>query len=73
MCELPFQVVRQVYSYDPTYKYMFYKALISLEVHCFVYRCDRCCRHYNDCYCYCETCRTFLRFLLQTALFRLKQ
>ena len=41
---------------------MFGKLLIPLNVHCFIHRCDKCCRHYNDCYCYCKTCRTFLRF-----------
>ena len=35
--------------------------LISLEMHCVIYICDKCCRHYNDCYCYCKTCRTVLR------------
>ena len=61
MDKLPFEVTRSVCSYDPTYKDIFDKVLISLKVHCFVYRCDRCCRHYNDCYCCCKTWRTFLR------------
>ena len=30
-----------------------------------MYRCYECCRHYNDCYFYCKTCRTFLRFCKQ--------
>ena len=38
---------------------------ISLNVHCLICRCDRCRRHHNDCYCYCKTCRTFLRFCKQ--------
>ena len=61
----PFGVTRQIYSYNPTYKEHFDKVLISLKVHCFICRCGRCCRHYNDCHCYCETCRTFLRFCKQ--------
>ena len=65
MGELPFEVRIQLYSFDPTYKDIGDKVLISSEVHCLIYRCDRCCRHYNDCYCYCETCRTFLRFCKQ--------
>ena len=65
MDKLPFGIIRQIYSYDPTYKYIFDKVSISLKVHCFIYRCDQCCRHYNDCYCYCKTCETFLRFCKQ--------
>ena len=65
MDNFQYEVIIQTYSYDPTYKYMFDKVFISVKVHCFIYRCDRCCRHDNDCYCYCETCRTFLRFCKQ--------
>ena len=63
MDKLPFEVIRQIYSYDPTYKQHFDNVFEFLEkYHCFIYRCDQCCRHYNDCYCCCNTCRTFLRF-----------
>ena len=31
MDKLPFEVIRQIYSYDPTYKDVFDKVLISLS------------------------------------------
>ena len=65
MDNLPFDVIKQIYSYDHTYKHIFDKVLIPLKVHCCIYRCDRCCGHYNDCCCYCETCKTSLRFCKQ--------
>ena len=34
MGKLPFEVIIQIYSYDPTYKDMIDKGLISLKVHC---------------------------------------
>ena len=65
MDNLPFEVIRQIYSYDPTYKYTLDKVLISLKVHCFIYRCSECYKPYNQCCCNCQTCRTYLRFCKQ--------
>ena len=65
MGKLPMGVVGQIYSYDPTYRERLGKVLLQLNMHCFTYRCSECCRHYNECYCYCETCRTSLRFCRQ--------
>ena len=38
---------------------------MSLKVHCFIYRCSECYKPYNQCFCYCQTCRTYLRFCKQ--------
>ena len=66
MDKLPTTIIQHIYEYDSTYKRsMFGKVLISLNVHCFIYRCDKCCRYYNGWYCDCKTCRTFLRFCKQ--------
>ena len=62
---LPTTIIQHMYEYNCTYKGLFDKVSISLKVHCFIYRRDQCCRHYNDCYCYCETCRTSLCFCRQ--------
>ena len=48
-------ITQHIYEYGSTYKDIFDKVLIPLKVHCFIYRCDQCCRHYYDCYCYCKT------------------
>ena len=64
MEKLPVEV-RQIYSYDPTYKDIFDKVLISLKIHCFIYRCSECYKPYNKCCCYCQTCRTYFRFFKQ--------
>ena len=65
MDKLPTTIIQQTYEYDPTYKDMFDKVMIQLNVHTFNYRCSECYRHYNNCYCYRKTCRTFLRFCRQ--------
>ena len=51
MAKLPTTMIQHIYGYDSNYKHMFDKVLISLKVHCFTYRCDKCCRQYNDCHC----------------------
>ena len=61
MGNLPVEVIRQTYSYDPTYKEHFDKVLLQLNMHCFIYRCSECFKPYNQCFCYCRTCRTYLR------------
>ena len=37
MDKLPFEDIRQIYSYDPKYKDIFDKVLIPLKLHCFMY------------------------------------
>ena len=60
MDKLPFEVSRQIYSYDPAHKGIVDTVLIQLKVHCFVYRCPECFKPYNQCVCYGQTCRTYL-------------
>ena len=43
----------------------FDKVFISLKLHCFIYRCSERYNPYNQCCCYCQTCRTYLRFCKQ--------
>ena len=49
--KLPTTLIQQICEYDPTYKDMFGQVLIQLNMHCFIYRCNECYRHYNNCYC----------------------
>ena len=65
MCSLPVEVIRQIYPYDPTYKEHFDKVLLPLRIHCFIYKCSECFKPYNQCFRYCQTCRTYLRFCKQ--------
>ena len=53
------EVIRRIYNYDPTYREKINKVLISLRMHCFIYRC------YN-CVCYCTECRTCVRYCQET-------
>ena len=54
-----------MYEHDSTYKVIVDKVLISLNVHCFMYRCSEWFKPYNQCVCYCQTCGTYLRFCRQ--------
>ena len=65
MDTLPTTIIQHIHEYDNTYTYIFDKVSLSFKLHCFTYRCSECCSHYNECYCYCTTCRTFLRFCKQ--------
>ena len=38
----PGEVIGNIYKYDSTYKNMFDKVLLQLNMHCFVYRCSEC-------------------------------
>ena len=40
MDNLPTTIIQHIYEYDSTYKHIFDKVLISLKLHCFIYRCD---------------------------------
>ena len=40
---------------------IFDKVLLQMKVHCFVYRCSECFKPYNQCFCYCQACGTYLR------------
>ena len=65
MDNLPIEITRKIYEYDPTYRELFDKVFVSLRVHCFIYRCQLCFKPYNQCFCYCVVCRTYLRFCHQ--------
>ena len=65
MESLPIEIIRKVYEYDPTYRDSFDKTLRQLRCFCFVYRCSECFKPYNKCFCYCNDCRTYLRFCRQ--------
>ena len=54
-----------MYGDAPTYRELFDKSLKQLSAHCLIYRCSECFKPYNRCFCYCETCRTYLRFCQQ--------
>ena len=65
MNNLPIGIIRNIYDYDNTYRESFDKTLRQLRVFCFVYRCSECFKPYNKCYCYCNVCKTYLRFCKQ--------
>ena len=61
----PDGVITHIYKYDSTHKTLFEQVLPQLNMHCFVYRCSECFKLFNQCFCYCQTCRTYLRFCRQ--------
>ena len=65
MDKLPIDVIRQIYEYDSTSKIKFDKVLTQLSAHIFIYRCSECFKEWNECFCYCKICRTYLRFCHQ--------
>ena len=65
MNNLPIDIIRNIYEYDNTYRDQFNKTLRQLRVFCFVYRCSECFKPYNKCFCYCNVCKTYLRFCKQ--------
>ena len=65
MDKLPTTIIQHLYEYDSTYKHMFDKVLFQLNMHCVMYRCSVCFKPYNQCVCYCRTCRTYLIFCRQ--------
>ena len=65
MDKLPVEVIRNIYSYDNTYKIKIDKVLTQLTAHMFIYRCKLCFKHYDTCYCYCPNCQTYLTYCQQ--------
>ena len=67
MDKLPTAIIQYIYIYEygSSYKDIFDTVLTSLNIHCFMYRCDQCFKQYNQCFCCCQTCRTYLRFCRQ--------
>ena len=65
MLDLPIEITRKIYEYDPTYRYVFNKVLVQLKCNFFIYNCHECFKPWNSCYCYCKVCKTFLKFCHQ--------
>ena len=61
MDKLPVEAIRKIYEHDHTDEIKFDKVLTQLTAHCFIYRCSECFKEWNKCFCYCKTCRTYLR------------
>ena len=65
MDKLPVEITRKIYEYDSTYRNVFGKVLIQLRCHFFIYNCHLCYRKWNDCFCYCKVCKTYLKYCHQ--------
>ena len=65
MLDLPIEIIRKIYEYDDTYKIKFDKVLKQFSAYFFIYRCSECFKPYNNCYCYCKTCKSYLKYCHQ--------
>ena len=65
MNKLPNDIIRNIYEYDSTYRDQFDKTLRQLRCFCLIHRCEICFKPYNKCFCYCNVCKTYLRFCKQ--------
>ena len=65
MDNLPIEVIKKFYDYDSTYRDVFNKVMVQLRCHFFIYKCHECCKPWNKCFCYCDVCRTYLKFCHQ--------
>ena len=65
MGKLPSNIIQHMYEYYNTYNIKFDKVLKQLSAHCFIYRCRICFNEWDNCFCYCQNCRTYLRFCQQ--------
>ena len=70
MDNLPIEITRIIYEYDDTFKIEFDKVLKQLKCHCFIYRCSKCLKPYNTCYCYCVTCRSLYTYCKRLTTYR---
>ena len=62
MDKLPSNIIQHIFEYDNTYKENSDKVLKQLTAHIFIYHCRICFKPYNNCYCYCSRCKTYLKF-----------
>ena len=46
-------------------KTTFDKVLKQLMAHCFIYNCHQCFKPWNNCYCYCKVCKTYIEYCKQ--------
>ena len=65
MDKLSSNIIQHIYDYDNIHKIRFDKVLKQLTVHIYIYRCSECFKDWNKCFCYCNICRTYLRFCHQ--------
>ena len=61
MDKLPSTILQHIYDYDNTYYLKFDTVLKQLSAHCFIYRCRICFNEWDNCFCYCQNCRTYFR------------
>ena len=65
MDKLPSTILQHMCEYANTYKIRFDKVLNQLSAHCFIHNCHKCFKPWNNCYCYCVFCKTYLTFCHQ--------
>ena len=65
MDKLPSTIMQHIYEQDNTYKTRSDKVLKQLFAHCFTYNCHKCFKPWNNCYCRCVVCKTYLKFCHQ--------
>ena len=65
MDKLPSTIIQHMYEYATTYNNKFDKVSKQLSAHCFIHICHSCFKPWNNCYCYCEVCRTYLKLCHQ--------
>ena len=65
MDKLPSTITQHSYEYVNTYKIKFDKVLKQLSAHCFIYRCHMCFKEWNNCFCCCQVCKTYLKYCQQ--------
>ena len=69
MYNLPTAIIQHIYiyiyEYGSTYTYKFDKVLKQMTAHCSIYSCHKCFKPWNNCYCYCKVCKTYLKYCHQ--------
>ena len=65
MDNLPIEITRKIYEYDSTYREIFNRVLIQLRVNFYIYNCHECYCRWNKCFCWCQVCKTYLKYCHQ--------
>ena len=65
MDKLPSTIIQHVYEYDNTYNIELDKVLKQLSAHWFIYNCHKCFKPWNNCYCCCLVCKTYVKYCHQ--------
>ena len=58
-------IIQHIGESDNTYNIKFDKVLKQLSAHCFICNSHVCFKPWNDCFCYCKICRTYLKYCHQ--------